>query len=123
MCKDFREQNEHGFCHCGRYYKVLKCSKICLCGSTRFKNDFIKIARDLTLKGYIVTMPMVFVHSGDEVSEMDKNFLDEVHKAKIADADIVFIINKDGYIGESTRSEIEWAEELNKKIEYLEPQI
>ena len=68
-------------------------------------------------------MPMVFIHSGDDAYEIDKDYLDEVHKAKIADADIVFIINKDGYIGESTRSEIDWAEELNKKIEYLEPQI
>ena len=121
MCRDFREQKRYGFCHCGRYLKVLKCPKICLCGSTRFKEKFIEVARDFTLKGYIVTMPMVFVHSGDNVTNMDKEFLDEVHKAKIANADLIYIINCDGYIGNSTKSEIDWAIELGKKIEYLEP--
>ena len=121
LCKYFREQQEYGFCHCGRYFKVLRCPKVCLCGSTRFKDKFIEVARDLTLKGYIVTMPMVFIHSGDDVSNLDKQFLDEVHKAKIADCDLVYIINCNKYIGESTKSEIEWAIQLGKKIEYLEP--
>ena len=121
ICRDFREQNEYGFCHCGRYLKVLKCPKVCLCGSTKFKDKFIEVARDLTLKGYIVTMPMVFIHSGDEVSNIDKEYLDEIHKSKIADCDLVYIINIDKYIGESTKSEIAWAMQLGKKIEYLEP--
>ena len=120
MCRDFREQKEYGFCHCGRYLKVLKCPKVCLCGSTRFKDKFFEVARELTLKGYIVTMPMVFVHAGDEVNDMDKDYLDEVHKAKIADCDLIYVVNVDKYIGESTKSEIEWAMELGKKIEYLE---
>jgi hypothetical protein len=120
ICKDFREQDHFGFCHCGRYYKVLKTPKVCLCGSTRFKEIFFDIAKEFTLKGYIVTMPGVFVHRGDTIDEKDKERLDEIHKAKIADADEIFIVNKDGYIGESTKSEIEWAEELGKKITYLE---
>ena len=121
ICKEFRDRNEFGFCHCGRYYKVLKSPKVCLCGSTRFKDKFLEIAKDLTLKGCIVTMPMVFVHSGDEeVNEVQKEYLDEVHKAKIADADLVYVINCDGYIGNSTRDESAWAIQLGKKIEYLE---
>ena len=120
MCKDFREQDHSGFCHCMRYYKVLKIPKVCLCGSTRFKETFFDVAKEFTLKGYIVTMPMVFIHRGDTVSNLDKDYLDEVHKAKIADADLIYIINQDGYIGESTKKEIEWAQELNKKIEYFE---
>jgi hypothetical protein len=47
--------------------------------------------------------------------------LDELHKRKIDLADEVFIINKGGYIGESTRSEIEYAKAHNKVITYLEP--
>lgn len=120
ICKDFREQNHFGFCHCGRYYKIIKTPKVCLCGSTRFKEIFFEIAKEFTLKGYIVTMPGVFVHRGDTINEKDKERLDEIHKAKIVDADEIFIINKDGYIGESTKSEIEWAEKLGKKIIYLE---
>lgn len=121
MCDKFKEQNESGYCLGKRYYKVLKSPKVCLCGSTKFKDKFFEVARDLTLKGCIVTMPMVFVHSGDEnISEIQKQYLDEVHKAKIAEADLIYIINVDGYIGNSTRSEINWATQLGKKIEYLE---
>ena len=46
--------------------------------------------------------------------------LDDIHKQKIAMSDIVYIINRDGYIGESTQSEIEWAQELGKEIWYME---
>ena len=109
MCKEFRDSKEFGFCHCGRYYKVLHAPKVCLCGSTKFKEKFFEVARDLTLQGYIVTMPMVFIHRGDDVAPMDKDFLDEIHKAKIADADLVYVINCNKYIGESTKSEIDWA--------------
>ena len=66
-------------------------------------------------------MPLVFHHSGDEeITEEEKKNLDELHKAKIADADLIYIINCDNYIGNSTRSEIKWAVALGKKIEYLE---
>lgn len=119
-CKEFRDSNKSGYCHCGRYYKVLKSPKVCLCGSTRFKDKFFEVAKDLTMKGCIVTMPMVFMHSGDEINSIQKHYLDEVHKAKIACADLIYVINVNGYIGDSTKSEIEWAIELGKKIEYLE---
>lgn len=121
VCKEFEEQQCSGPCRCGLYYKVLKAPKVCLCGSTRFKDKFFEVAKDFTLRGCIVTMPMVFVHSGDEeINEVQKEYLDEVHKAKIADADLIYIINCDGYVGNSTRSEINWALKLGKKIEYLE---
>ena len=120
MCKEFREQNHYGFCHCGRYYKVRKCKTVCLCGSTKFKDTFFEVAREFTRQGYIVTMPAVFAHCGDPITDEEKIMLDEIHKTKIHEADLVFIINKDGYIGESTHEEIEWAEMLHKKIEYLE---
>lgn len=35
-------------------------------------------------------------------------------------SDFVYVINVGGYIGESTKSEIEWAQELGKEILYLE---
>ena len=125
ICTEFKKQKTAGFCHCQQFYKVLKAPTICLCGSTRFKNVFFKLAREFTLEGYIVTMPLVFVHSESdiEVTEEQKQLLDEIHKAKIANADLVYIVNCGQYIGESTKSEIEWAKSLGKKIEYLEPQI
>lgn len=123
MCKDFREQRKAGFCHCERFYKVAKPKIITLCGSTKFKDEFMKIQKELTLQGHLVISVGCFGHSGDnEVwNEGTKEMLDEIHKAKIDLADEIFVINVNGYIGESTRSEIEWATALKKKINYLEP--
>ena len=106
-------------------YKVIT-----LCGSTRFKEEFFKVQKELTLKGNIVISVGLFGHSGDsEVWEnMDegtltktKEMLDDMHKRKIDMADEIFVINVDNYIGDSTRSEIEYAKLNNKKIRYLEP--
>ena len=105
-------------------YKVVT-----LCGSTRFKDEFMEAQKRLTLEGNIVISVGLFGHSGDnEVWEnMDegtltktKEMLDDMHKRKIYMADEVYVINVGGYIGESTRSEIEYAIEHGKMIRYLE---
>ncbi len=99
-------------------YKVIT-----LCGSTKFKDKFLEVQKDLTLKGNIVISVGLFGHSGDnEVwTEGTKEMLDDMHKRKIDMADEIFVINVNGYIGESTKSEIEYALKTNKKINYLEP--
>lgn len=103
---------------------------ITLCGSTRFKNEFMEIQKRLTLQGIIVISVGLFGHSGDnEVWEnMDegtltktKEMLDDMHKRKIDMADGIYVINVGGYIGSSTKSEINYAREHGKTIEYLEP--
>jgi len=102
---------------------------ITLCGSTRFKDEFMQAQKRLTLAGNIVISVGLFGHSGDnEVWEgmsedtltKTKEMLDDMHKRKIDMADGIFVINVGGYIGSSTRSEIEYAMEHGKTIEYLE---
>ena len=97
-------------------YKIIT-----LCGSTRFKEEFIQVQKDLTLKGNIVLTVGLFGHSGDnKVWENGmKEMLDDMHKRKIDLSDEIFVINKNGYIGESTRSEIEYAKSAGKTIRYL----
>ena len=99
-------------------YKIVT-----LCGSTKFKDDFIKEQKRLTLEGYIVISVGLFGHSGDDEvwTEHTKEMLDDMHKRKIDLADEIFVINKGGYIGSSTRSEIEYAIENGKPVNYLEP--
>ena len=108
---------------------VGKYKVITLCGSTRFKDAFLEAQKRLTLEGNIVISVGLFGHSGDnEVWEnMDegtltrtKEMLDDMHKCKIDMADEIYVINVGGYIGESTRSEIEYARETGKKVRYLE---
>ena len=102
---------------------------VTLCGSTRFKDEFMEAQKRLTLEGNIVISVGLFGHSGDsEVWEnMDegtltktKEMLDDMHKRKIDMADEIFVINVGGYIGESTRSEIEYAKETGKAVGFLE---
>jgi len=93
---------------------------VTLCGSTRFKDDFIKIQKELTLRGCIVISVGCFGHWGDAISDSQKVMLDDMHKRKIDMADTIFVINRDGYIGESTKSEIEYAENQGKTVAYME---
>lgn len=83
----------------------------------------MKAQKDLTLKGNIVISVGLFGHSGDDEvwTEGTKEMLDNMHKRKIDMADEIFVINVGGYIGESTRSEIEYAIRNGKKVDYLEP--
>lgn len=101
---------------------VGKYKVITLCGSTRFKEQFIEAQKRLTLEGNIVISVGLFGHSGDnEVwTEGTKAMLDDMHKRKIDMADEIFVINPGGYIGESTRSEIAYAEAHGIGIRYLE---
>jgi hypothetical protein len=95
---------------------------ITLCGSTRFKDDFILVQKELTLQGYIVISVGLFGHSGDQEvwNEGTKEMLDIMHKRKIDLAQAIYVINKGGYIGSSTRSEIEYAKAAGKDIYYME---
>ena len=98
-------------------YKVIT-----LCGSTRFRDSFLETQKRLTLAGNIVISVGLFGHSGDEEvwAPGIKEMLDDMHKRKIDMADEIYVINVGGYIGESTRSEIAYAQATGKKISYLE---
>ena len=103
-------------------FMVGKYKVITLCGSTKFKEKFLEVQKQLTLQGNIVISVGLFGHSGDnEVwTEGMKEMLDDMHKRKIDMADEIFVINKNGYIGSSTKSEIEYAIKTNKKVYYME---
>lgn len=97
-------------------YKVVT-----LCGSTRFKDTFIREQKRLTLEGNIVISVGLFGHSGDDeaFNAETKTMLDDMHKRKIDLSDEIFVINENGYIGTSTKSEIEYAKANGKVIKYL----
>lgn len=95
---------------------------ITLCGSTRFKDEFLEVQKRLTLEGNVVISVGLFGHSGDDEvwTEGVKDMLDRQHLAKIDLADEIFVVNVGGYIGESTKREIAYAEFKGKTITYLE---
>ena len=105
-------------------YKVIT-----LCGSIKFKEIFFKMQEKLTLNGNIVLTPNFFQSiKKEKINEQTKKtldgktkkMLDEMHKQKIDMSDAIFVINVNGYIGESTKNEIEYAKSKNKEILYLE---
>lgn len=81
------------------------------------------------MKGKIVLSVGFYPHSTEEAGHGEgvghdseqKVLLDELHKRKIDVADRVLVLNVGGYIGSSTRSEIEYAEWFEKPIDYLVP--
>jgi hypothetical protein len=101
---------------------VGKYKVITLCGSTKFKDEFLATQKRLTLEGNIVISVGLFGHSGDDEvwTEGTKAMLDDMHKRKIDMADEIFVINVGGYIGESTKSEIEYAMSQGIGIRFLE---
>lgn len=94
---------------------------VCLCGSTKYKETFIKANRDETLKGNIVLSVGIFGHEeGLDMAGETKKMLDELHFRKIDLADEVLFLNINGYIGESTSKELEYSKKSNKIIRFLE---
>jgi hypothetical protein len=98
--------------------------KICLCGSTRFKKEYLFWNALLTASGHVVYSVSMWSH-GDRVdpSPQLKRKLDAVHMAKIANSDVIFVIDCDlqtrpriVYTGDSTKREIEYAEILGKDV-------
>lgn len=106
-----------------RNYKIIT-----LCGSTRFTEQMLITQWILTKKGNVVlswcALPDSYFRGEDKTHVGDqegvKKLVDEVHKRKIDLSDEILVINIGDYIGESTRSEIEYAEKKGKTIRYLE---
>ena len=94
---------------------------ITLCGSTKFKDEYLDVAKKLALQGHCVLSVNLFAHADNiELTTEEKIRLDNAHKQKISISDAIFVINKDQYIGESTYSEIDWAERMGKEVYFLE---
>lgn len=110
----------------------MKPEIICICGSTRFA-DLHAIARwEFEKTGEAICLMINYLPSwyaeeqkwdgNDHFGEKAGNteILDELHLRKIDLAARVYVINYEGYIGESTRKEIEYAEKTGKPVSYME---
>lgn len=123
----------HGTSECHEHHDLVRDFRgprptiTVLCGSTRFGQAFRDANLGFTLAGRIVLSIGCDTKSDDDLAKMGDQFdaalkdqLDELHKRKIDLADEVYVLNVGGYIGESTRSEIEYAEQIGKPVQYLE---
>lgn len=93
---------------------------VTVCGSMRFAVDMRKIALELeTARGMCVLQP-VYGDDGMVLTQSEKQLVSKAHLAKIDVSNAIFVVNKGGYIGESTREEIAYAKSRNKEVLYLE---
>ena len=94
---------------------------VTLCGSTKFKKEFLQIAEELGENGLIPISVTSFTHAdGIDTPEELAAILDATHALKIMNSEGIFVINKNGYIGYSTMREIAFAAVLYKGIMFLE---
>ncbi len=95
-------------------YKVIT-----LCGNAKFKEEFLMMQQKLTLEGNIILLP-VFFDKATVIANDKYPMLKDMHIKRIDMSDEIFVINKNGYIGSSTKLEIEYAQKTDKKVNYLE---
>lgn len=92
---------------------------IVICGSLKFQKEMMEIAEVMELKGNLVITPIYPTRENkDAYTEEEMNTLNSVHLEKIKIADAILVVNVGGYIGSSTKREIEFAESLNKEVIY-----
>src|SRR4051794_27204417 len=96
-----------------------------LCGSPTFDPDVPEGHQRVTMEGRGGIRPGIF--SLPDLPDYDwtadrsdlKGRLSDVHFHKLRMADEVYIVDPGGYVGESTRREIAYAESLGKPVRYL----
>lgn len=94
---------------------------ITVCGSTRFRDETLKVIAALELDGWAVFSVGFYAHAENvELSALTKADLDVLHLRKIAMSDAIYVVNPGGYVGESTAREISYARALGKVIHWLE---
>jgi len=92
---------------------------ITVCGSLRFKQEIMEISEKMELKGNCMLPPIYPTRTNkDDYTEAEVSVLNKIHKEKIKLSDAILVVNVGNYIGSSTKSEIEFAQELNKEIIY-----
>ncbi len=92
---------------------------ITICGSIKYQREMIKISEVMELRGNCV-LPIIYParESKDDYTKEEFAMFDKMHKEKIKLSDAILVVNKDNYIGTSTKQEIDFAKSLNKEIIY-----
>jgi hypothetical protein len=94
---------------------------VTICGSMRFKDEMLRQADRLSRDGHIVLFPFVTFTAEEQANgHPDKVMLDRMRLAKIDRSAFIHVVNVGGYIGASTRGEIDYAKLTGKPVVYTE---
>lgn len=94
---------------------------ITLCGSTRFYKTFDYVCYQLTLNDYAVFTIGTMLNKDTqlpEITQKTKDMFDKLHREKILMSDVIFVVDPNGYTGEQTKAEIDFAKIHDRKIYY-----
>ena len=94
---------------------------VTICGSMRFKKQMMKITEELELENGYVVIQCVYSDEDRKYEKSEKEMLSNLHYKKINMSDAIYVVNIDGYIGDATKKEIDYARSLGKIILSLEP--
>ena len=92
---------------------------VTICGSMRFEDKMMEISKELEIKNKYVVIQCIY--SNDKFTEKEQQILSDLHYNNIKISDAIYVVNVNGYIGNSTDKEIEYAKKLGKEVMYLEP--
>lgn len=99
---------------------IMEIKVITICGSMRYSKEMMKISEELELKNGYAVIQCVYNVDGLKYEGMDASILDKIHRKKIDISDAIYVVNIDGYIGNSTKNEIEYAINNGKEVIYHE---
>lgn len=99
----------------------MKVKVITICGSMRYAKEMMKISEELELKKGYAVIQCVYNVDGLKYEGVDASILEKIHRKKIDISDAIYVVNIDGYIGNSTKKEIEYAMNNGKEVIYHEP--
>ena len=93
---------------------------ITICGSMKFINEMMEVSEKVELEGNVVLMPIYNPSrpSKEAFTKEEVAILDQMHRERIKLSDAILVVDVNGYIGESTKGEIEFAKSLNKELLY-----
>ena len=91
---------------------------ITICGSLKYQDEMMRIAEEKSLEGFCVLTPVFPMIKDIEITSAQLAKLKEAHRKRIELSDSILVVNPNKYIGESTKSEIEYAKKLGKEIIY-----
>lgn len=96
---------------------------ITICESMRYSKEMMKIAEELEIKNGYAVIQCIYNVDGLKYEGLDANILDKIHRKKIDISDAIYVVNIDGYIGDSTKREIEYALSNGKEVMYYENKL
>ena len=94
---------------------------VTICGSFKFKEEMLRLSAELEIKNnYVILQPVYGCNDATYTAE-EMEIMGNLHMKRIEISDAIYVVNVGGYIGSSTKKEIEYAISLNKEVYFLEP--